>query len=369
MKKIIGFILLILLIFVVAELLLPISFVRAPRLKNLTYEYVMKDAFKEKDPLVTDIAMLGAHDAFSSGIGFTSKVDPNETGIVTNKIVGIVAKGFVVKLSKAQNADAKELLYGGVRYLDVRVTKTDDGYYTSHGYLSNKFEVYLKDVVEFLETHPGELVLFDIQYFRSVKGEKNSTKEEYEKLFDMIKTVKGKEGKNLFDFVNYDSSEDKLEDLRYTKATNNRSEAGVIILMKEDSFSEAYYRDRDASYKRNYYESIRSLWHEENSTKAMLDGIKEEYEYLKENPTSGIFVVNQAQKTGFLSNAKLLRSLYLWSLLDMASGFNALLVKDEKQFKDWLSVMPIFMVDNSLSTKGNFNKLANKYILEYNQSL
>ena len=71
MKKIIGFILLIILVFVVAELLLPISFVRAPRLKNLTYEYVMKDVFKEKDPLVTDIAMLGAHDAFSSGIGFS----------------------------------------------------------------------------------------------------------------------------------------------------------------------------------------------------------------------------------------------------------------------------------------------------------
>ena len=53
----------------------------------------------------------------------------------------------------------------------------------------------------------------------------------------------------------------------------------------------------------------------------------------------------------------------------MANNFNAVLVKDEARFKRWLSEMPIFMVDNATSTKGKFNELANKYILEYNSTL
>ena len=53
----------------------------------------------------------------------------------------------------------------------------------------------------------------------------------------------------------------------------------------------------------------------------------------------------------------------------MANGINYKYTKDEDTFKKWLSEMPIFMVDYSTSNKKDFNKLANKYIKEYNESL
>ena len=194
-------------------------------------------------------------------------------------------------------------------------------------------------------------------------------KPEYLELFDEIDRVKNDAGKSLLDYVFYNTNTDPLSTLRYVKATNNRENSGVIILAKCDGLEKAYYRDKDASYKRTEYESIRSLWHESNSSKKMMDGIREEYDYLKTHDYSDVFVVNQAQKTGFLANASIIRSLFGWSLLDMANNFNRTLVKDEAEFKEWLSVMPIFMVDNATSMKGKFNAKANEYIKEYNEGL
>ena len=101
----------------------------------------------------------------------------------------------------------------------------------------------------------------------------------------------------------------------------------------------------------------------------MIDSINKEYEYLKEKNERNVLVVNQAQKTGFIMNTSLIRSINNYSLINFANKFNAILVKDEDRFKDWLSTMPIFMVDYVTSTKGKFNELANKYIMDYNKTL
>lgn len=53
----------------------------------------------------------------------------------------------------------------------------------------------------------------------------------------------------------------------------------------------------------------------------------------------------------------------------MASDSNTAMIKDGAKFKQWLEYMPIFMVDNVTSTKGNLNNLANQYIKEFNQTL
>ena len=372
-KKIIKIVLLVVLgIFLTLFLYLetPIDIKAKPKEKNLKYEYVMRDVLFDKNPKVTKIAMLGAHDAFTSEIKFSSKVNSNEKGIVTNKLFGVLAKGLVVRMSKTQNASCKELLYSGVRYLDARVSFIDGEYYTVHAYRSNLFKSYLQDLVDFLAIHAGEFVIFDIQAFFTPNGEsRDLPDEDYIALFDYIATIKNSDNKSLLDYVYYDTTTDKLADLYYSDVTNNKSAAGVIILTKSNASKYAFNRDGDASRNNTNYMSIRSYWHEDNGVKNLIDDINGEYDFLKENPTDSIFVVNQAIQTGFLTNSKIAKSFVNWSVLEMARKLNKALVKDEERFKNWLSVMPIFMTDYTTSTSGHFNELANKYIYEYNQTL
>ena len=369
-KGIVGPIVLFVLIILISTLFMSFSFAPKSRSKNENHEYVMKEVFHDQDPKITEIAMLGAHDAFTHKLSFTSPVDSNDKNIVTSKVASLLAKGLAIRASKAQNASATQLLKSGVRYLDVRVTKINGTYYTSHLYLSDTLESYLKEVINFIDTHQGEFIIFDIQHFRTENGANGALDDyEYDDLMSELSRVKGDSGKSLLDYIFYNSSTTYISDLTYTMVTNNRQSGGVVLLTKAFETNYSYQRDTDASYKRNYYYTIRSFWHENNSTKEMLEGIEKEYEYVKEQGYDDVLVVNQAQKTALLTSAKIIKSMFDWSLLDMANNFNAVLVKDEARFKRWLSEMPIFMVDNATSTKGRFNELANKYILEYNSTL
>lgn len=335
--------------------------------KDCSYEYVMKDVFAEKDPRVVDIAMLGAHDAFSSDISYSSVVNKNESGIVTNKIVGFVAKGFIKRMSKAQNADAMQLLKSGVRYLDVRITLVDGEYYTAHGLISNTLEYYLKDVVEFLGTHPGELIVFDIQHFQMPEG--SNGPEEYSRLFEYMKSVKNSKGKSIFDYVYYANgiSQIPLAELRYSTATGDKTTAGAVVLAKIIGFAEVYSRDGQTmeDYPDNS-KTIRSLWHETNSYDVLAKGIEKEVEFVKNNGIKDVFVVNQAQLTGFVGGFNLVKSLFKWSIMDMAANSNAKLIQDKDTFMKNIEYLKIFMVDNATSTKGDFVHKVNQYILEAN---
>lgn len=365
-KHIVLFVLIGVVVLLIGTLFMPFSFSGSN--KESSYEYVMRDGLKDSNPNVTMIAMLGAHDAFSNEIGLTSKPNVNEGGIVNNAIVNTIAKGLVVRMSKAQKASCKELLYSGVRYLDTRLSYLDGKYYTIHGYVSTDFEQVVLDVIEFLETHPTEFIIMDIQHFYvESRNGYEVTDEEYANLFATMDRVQSTSGNSILDFVHYDSLTDNLESLTYDDATSNQTQGGVIFTIKNDSISYAYDRDGDESGK----VSVRSLWHEDNGTNTMISAINEEADYInsKYDEMKYTFRVNQAQKTGFIISAKLVKSLFAFSLLDLANNFNKVLVSDEERFNDWLVSMPILMVDYSNSTKGDFNNKANKLIIEYNKNL
>lgn len=366
MKKAIK-LLLVILVLLILTLFMPFSFV-SKKAKN-NYEFIMKDSIENKNALVTKIKMLGAHDSFTEGIKLSSKPDPNETGIATNKYVNLFAKGLVVRMSKTQNVSATTMLNAGVRYFDVRVTKVDDKYYVCHGYLGKDILDYVKEMVDFLGNHDGEFIVFDLQHFYTADGANYElAKEDYEAFFDYVNNYKNDKNKSFLDYVHYNANADSLSNLTYEKVIGEN--AGIIVLAKEDGLSYAYYRDKDASYKegRTYY-SIRSFWHEDNNTSRILKGIEEEYNYIKEKGYEGIFIVNQAQKTGFILNQKMIRSLFSWSLLDMARDFNSQMIKDKDRFMKYLDAMPIYMADYVTSNKGDFNNLACKYIMEANKNL
>ena len=374
MGKVIKFLIILILILGVIIGINSLSFTISSKVNNkdLTHEYVFKDVFSDKDPLIKDIAIFGAHDAFSSGINFKSQPNINEPGIGTNKIVNLFAKGLMVRMAKSQNATCKELLYSGVRYLDIRITKIDDVYYAHHVLLSNPIDEYFQDIVDYLGSHAGEFLILDIQHFSTKDGKNYGLEtEDYEALINKISDIKNSLGKSIFDYVFYNTNTDKISELTYTKVTNNRTSAGVVILMKNDEFNNIYYRDDDAEYDNHDYETIRSLWHETNNTQELLEGIEAEYKYitLHHDECDDLLKVNQAQKTGFLTNAKIIWSILSWSILDMANNFNREFISHEEDFMKYLDYMPIYMVDNATSTKGDFVKTVNEYLLAYNEQL
>ena len=357
------------LVFIIS-LCLSFDFVGGVKDEDCSHEYVMRGVFADKDPRVVDIAMLGAHDAFTSDIEFKSVVNKNESGIITNSIVNFLAKGFVKRMSKAQPANAMQLLKSGVRYLDVRVTLVDGEYYTAHGLVSNTLEYYLKDVVEFLGTHPGEVVIFDIQHFQMPN--ESDTNTEFANLMNFMAGVKNSQGKSIFDYVHYDleMGQIPLSELRYSTVTQKRTSGGAVVLAKYSGDVRVYSRDNQTiEGAPDSTKVIRSLWHETNSYNELVKGISNEVEFVKNNNINDVFVVNQAQLTGFVGGFRLVKSLFMWSITDMAANSNAKLVQNKEEFMYNIEYLKIFMVDNATSTKGNFVKLVNAYILEANRNL
>lgn len=366
-RKIIRTIIILVLLFVILTLQVPISFVS--KKTNTNYDNVLCEAITNMDAKVVDIALLGSHDSFSDGIKYSSKPNVNESGITNNKLVNIFAKGLVVKMSKAQVVGAMDQLNAGVRYFDVRVTEIDGVYYTCHGYLSNTFDIYLKEIVDFLDEHPGEYIIFDIQHFYYDGSKSEVNEQKFNDLVEYMASIKSNNGNSIIDYIKYDSQTDLLSTLTYGFITTNKTKAGVIMLGKVDNNSKFYLRDENADYQNMNYNSIFSIWHKTNSKTQLLEDIEFETKYLNEHDFSNVLRVNQAQRTGFIMNASIIRSLGEWSLLDMAKTTNKALIKDEEVFKSHLEVMPIFMVDYATSNASEFNKLANKFIIEFNSGL
>jgi hypothetical protein len=120
------------------------------------------------EELVVNIAMIGAHDAFSNEIGMFSTVDPYESNTIFRGVPGSLLKGYLVKQAKTQSGDVSQLLTGGVRYLDIRLSYLDDIWYTKHNYISGEFESIALNIISFLESNQGEFLILDFQHINGV---------------------------------------------------------------------------------------------------------------------------------------------------------------------------------------------------------
>jgi hypothetical protein len=221
--------------------------------------------------------------------------------------------------------------------------------------LSGPLEDYLKAVVDFLNVNPGEFVIFDIQHVRL--GDKA-----FSDLFSYMEAVQSG-GYSLTDFVVYDPHSTPLNGLTCGDITQNGAAAGLVILAKTETY--------EACKHYNYEDSIRSVWHNKIRSGEILAGIEGEYTALKNDLSldRDKFRVNQAQTTpAFNSFGNALRSIFGWSLLGQAAKHNALFAANA-DFSDWLSVLPIFMVDFADSGNGDFNKTAIEKINAFNRSL
>ncbi len=327
------------------------------------YTNVMREGVEDGTSRIVDIAMLGAHDAFSHKITPDSAIDPGEPddSLLRNGTLQKFADGVFVRLSKAQKSGAEKLFASGVRYFDVRLSYFEGEWYTKHGLISDKLANYLDELISILNENPGEFIIFDLQhvYFPDTIN--------FSDLFDFLSTYEY-EGTSLTDFINYDPLSLELRDLTYDTVTDAGTKAGVVMLAKTAASASLPFH-----YNRGNGDTaiinIRSLWHNTSDTTTLLNGIRAEYEYLNSTVIfEDILRVNQAQKTGALTSTDVWDTVFGWSLLDLANNSNAQLV-EEIEFGQWLTVMPIFMVDFADSTKGDFNTLANEAMIVYNKTL
>ena len=324
------------------------------------YSEVLKEASLNEDTKVTDIRMLGAHDAYSHNIDLLSSTDPAESGLASNVFANIFFKGGMVRMARAQRHSAAKLLNSGVRYFDVRISCHKDDWYTKHGFISDKLELYLKETYAFLNSHPSEFAIFDVQHIYT--GERT--------LDDFVDYLLTKEmnGNTFADFVHYDSELISLENLKY-KDVKTENKGGIVFLINSDeSITDEH---KKIMYERGDGEenaiSIRSKWHNKNDVKDMIPNIDDEAILIKETTFQNMFRVNQAQLTpNYLKSP--FKTIFSWSLLDIAKHSNIALLQNEN-FDAWLEAMPIFMVDFATSNYENFSTLINEKIITANKGL
>lgn len=308
------------------------------------------------NPKINEIAVLGSHDALSDAIEPSSEIDPAEQGALA-KIAPLVA-GMQYRYSVAQDANLAVQLNCGVRYVDIRASYYQGEWWTKHFFLSGKLSDYIMQLLEFLADNPGEFVILDFQHIYF--GEKS-----IEAFMAYLDTVT-LDGKSIYDYVYYDADVKPFGELRYNDVCQDGKSGLVLFYFSEDKpFDEV-----TSPYLENFYSretNVRSLWHNTTNESSIIRQINEEAAYLNSTDRyDDCLRINQAQQS--FAASSIFSALFKWSLLKIAEDYNVKLIENEN-FSEWLSVMPVFMVDFSTSTKGNFNTRVNNLMIKYNTAL
>ena len=138
---------------------------------NEDYSHILKSVYESNNNFgnikVTQISMLGSHDALANGICYSSKPDTTRQKVkhdnyAANPLINILAKGLVVRMSKAQSQNIYEQLKAGVRFIDVRISDIDGEFYNCHGVISDRFENNLLYASSVPTTQMATFVSFEI---------------------------------------------------------------------------------------------------------------------------------------------------------------------------------------------------------------
>ncbi len=280
------------------------------------------------DQKVIDIAMLGAHDAFSSKIDIFSPVYNNSADGLMQGFTGRLIKGFSIRQSKTQVVGAEELLKSGVRYLDIRLSfnSEKEEYYTVHNYFSSPLTEVLSEINLFLEENPGEFLILDIQ---RVYGADYSDNENFDEIYNYFDETQ------ILDYA-YQNNVKDLNDISYGDITENSNTSGVLIFSKFETSSNLFW---------SYDDHIRSAWANEDEFSKIIDFLEEEKETIQNNLIyQNNLRIMQAVATMEMSLPGILRSFEEWSLLGRARSFNQYLL-DYDNLTFLLESMPIMMID------------------------
>lgn len=195
----------------------------------------------ENSDTLVSLNMLGAHDAFTANIGEGSnKFDAAAIAQGDSGAKGaLTAPSTAVPMSKAQSADALDMLNSGVRYFDIRLSRssntasyilktaphTNGVFYTTHGMLGEEFRPIAYTIGQWLKAHPGELVVLDFQeaydYTDGHDGNADSA------TWTAINSILEESGINSY--VRHSKGNASVKKVTYGDLTNNGESAGVVL--------------------------------------------------------------------------------------------------------------------------------------------
>lgn len=312
------------------------------------YSHWMKETLAGPERLV-DIAMPGAHDALTAEMTRAGAVDGAS---VAAPFQLALCKSLGYRQSKTQLASAAELLAGGVRYFDIRVTRdaATGTFYTVHNYYSAPLAGHLAQFTAFLREHPGEVLVLDFQHcYDTQEADGLLGAAHFEKLYALL------EESGLLEYAQTPG----LAQATYGQATAGGSRAACLILMK--------YTGGRAGLL-DYGDSIYSPWFNTDSAEAVFAGLDETAGAVRAGQVSGdLFRVQQGVLTMQASPGGIVRAIGSWSLLRRAEGFNAALA--DRQNDAWLAALPIVMTDHTLSARGDAHARLMEAILQYDRTL
>jgi len=369
MKKLVKriFKIVLMLVVVILALVLTINFPIAHfgnKTTEINYSSWMAETLSN-DQKIIDIAMLGAHDAFTSDMTVFSQVDEESAESIQTGATGFLIKGFSYRQSKTQVSEVYDLLQSGVRYFDMRLTYNEDLgiWMTAHTYFSTPLTNVLITLETFLNAHQGEFIVLDIQHVNGIDYADASKFAEIRGLFEEY---------GLLDYA-YSEDDNALKDITYGDITDNQTTSGIVILSKFEESDPQFF---------SYQASIRSAWANTDQLDDLYTFIADEaslvssHEAFTGNQVSDNldaidamdgFRVMQGVLTMQMSGEGIVEALLSWSLLERAKAVNVGLIS-QTDFIDWMAVLPIVMVDYTDTNKDGFLDNIMEIIIDFNEN-
>lgn len=346
------------------------------------------DGIVEANPRIVDLAMLAAHGSASYNVTPDAPLSKQDEKGMLGTFAPLI-KGMTYRYAKAEAVDVATLLEQGARMFQIKCTYYNGEWWGEHALLSVPLETIIKDIIHFLATTEGEIVLPQFEPTYVEKDDSLSSLSEY------IATVQ-EDGKNLYDFVYYDDvnifnismSEPstatydaetvehgvRIGDLRYNDVTKNGTASGAVLLLKRvDELELKNVIPGASKYDYKFFDMDSNAyhkWHSRMGSKVLFEEIAKSAEEVSANFAlyKDKLRVNQTQGSITSNIADFGALIGEWSLLDFAYDHNARLINNE-HFDEWLSVMPIVLVDFANSDKDNFNSRINERLHQFNEQL
>ena len=364
-------------IFVACELNVSDLGIKSEGNKDKAYGFVLSniEGIKEANPRLIDISMLGSHDADTNLLSMKSETD--ESTSQGMKILAGAGKGISYRFARTQTISVGEQLLQGSRFLHLKYSYTHGDWYATHTLVSGIFRDYIIQVMEFCETHPGEIVVLKLHPC----GLTNS-KKTYGDFQTYLSTIT-LNGRTIYDYVHYADTDVYAEgtgdvligDLRYNDLTLNGTAAGVVLLETRERDKE--YRPEqegeETIYKHKFFDLESHTidpWHQRNTTKALKNAIQTTCEELEKDAyTYTKLRVIQSQACMSTKGIEdIFTDLFGCSLLRIAEKHNIKVIEDER-INYWLDVMPILQADFINTDNGDYNNKVNALMLARNKAL
>ncbi len=327
------------------------------------------------NPRIVDIAMLGGHGVSSYNVKAGGAFGLSDAGGAMAKFDPLI-KGFTFRFAKTQAADVKTLLGQGVRYMQIKCSRYSDGtWWAEHVLLSVPLETIITDLLNFLASSTGEVLL---PMFEPVYLGENGTLSD---LHDYIASVKA-DGKSLLDYVHYEAANVmnvdgaegvRIGELRYNDVTLGGTQSGVVLLDSPDEskLDTEYIHSGHGDYDKYFFDEDANAyhpWHHRFDSDLLMDMIDGASKEASKAQYKDMLRVNQTQGAFNTHFADFGDMIIRWSLIDFANYHNPR-VLDDPRFDAWLAAMPIVHTDFSNCKNKDFNARINAKIKAYNSRL